>query len=41
VLDHLVADGELRIDLEDEINADALITHDGRITSRLLQTVAA
>jgi NAD(P) transhydrogenase subunit alpha len=41
VLDHLVAEGELRIDLEDEINADALITHDGRITSRLLQTVAA
>jgi len=41
VLDHLVADGELRIDLEDEINADALITHEGRITSRLLQTVAA
>jgi NAD(P) transhydrogenase subunit alpha len=41
VLDHLVADGELRIDLEDEINADAIITHDGRITSRLLQTVAA
>jgi H+-translocating NAD(P) transhydrogenase subunit alpha len=41
VLDHLVADGELRIDLADEINADALITHEGRITSRLLQTVAA
>jgi H+-translocating NAD(P) transhydrogenase subunit alpha len=41
VLDHLVTDGELRIDLEDEINADAIITHDGRITSRLLQTVAA
>jgi NAD(P) transhydrogenase subunit alpha len=41
VLEHLVADGKLRIDLEDEINADAIITHNGRITSRLLQTVAA
>ena len=41
VLDHLVAEGELRIDLEDEINADAIITHEGRVTSRLLQTVAA
>ncbi|MEP6641407.1 MAG: Re/Si-specific NAD(P)(+) transhydrogenase subunit alpha [Gaiellales bacterium] len=41
VLDHLVADGALRIDLDDEIDADAVITHDGRVTSRLLQTVAA
>jgi NAD(P) transhydrogenase subunit alpha len=41
VLDHLVADGELKIDLDDEITADAVITHDGRVTSRLLQTAAA
>jgi H+-translocating NAD(P) transhydrogenase subunit alpha len=41
VLDHLVADGELKIDLDDEISADAVITHDGRVTSRLLQTAAA
>jgi len=41
VLEHLVTDGELRIDLTDEINADAVITHDGRVTSRLLQTEAA
>jgi proton-translocating NAD(P)+ transhydrogenase subunit alpha len=41
VLDHLVADGELRIDLDDEITADALITHEGRVTSRLLQAVPA
>ena len=41
VLDHLVADGELELDLEDEITADAVITHDGRVTSRLLQTAAA
>lgn len=40
VLGHLVADGELRIDLDDEITADAVITHDGRVTSRLLQTAA-
>jgi NAD(P) transhydrogenase subunit alpha len=41
VLDHLVKDGELTIDLDDEINADAIITHDGRVTTRLLQTEAA
>jgi NAD(P) transhydrogenase subunit alpha len=41
VLDHLVHDGELTIDLDDEINADAVITHDGRVTTRLLQTEAA
>jgi H+-translocating NAD(P) transhydrogenase subunit alpha len=41
VLEHLVADGGLGIDLEDEINADAIITHDGRVTTRLLQTEAA
>jgi NAD(P) transhydrogenase subunit alpha len=40
VLDHLVADGELKIDLDDEITADAVITHDGRVTTRLLQTAA-
>jgi NAD(P) transhydrogenase subunit alpha len=41
VLDHLVADGELKLDFEDEITTDAVITHDGRVTSRLLQTAAA
>jgi len=41
VLEHLVHDGELAIDLDDEINADAIITHDGRVTTRLLQTEAA
>jgi NAD(P) transhydrogenase subunit alpha len=40
VLGHLVTDGELKIDLEDEITADAVITHDGRVTTRLLQTAA-
>jgi hypothetical protein len=41
VLDHLVKDGELTLDLDDEINADAIITHEGRVTTRLLQTEAA
>src|SRR6185312_1604271 len=41
VLEHLVHDGELAVDLDDEINADAIITHDGRVTTRLLQTEAA
>jgi proton-translocating NAD(P)+ transhydrogenase subunit alpha len=41
VLEHLVADGELHVDLDDEISTDAIITHDGRVTTRLLQTEAA
>ena len=41
VLDHLVTDGELELDFDDEITTDAVITHDGRVTSRLLQTAAA
>jgi H+-translocating NAD(P) transhydrogenase subunit alpha len=41
VLEHLVHDGRLVIDLDDEISADAIITHDGRVTTRLLQTEAA
>ena len=41
VLDHLIADGELKLDFEDEITADAVITHDGRVTTRLLQRVPA
>jgi proton-translocating NAD(P)+ transhydrogenase subunit alpha len=41
VLDHLVTDGELELDFEDEITTDAVITHDGRVTSRLRQTAAA
>ena len=41
VLDHLVADGELKFDFDDEITADAVITHDGRVTTRLLQEAPA
>jgi H+-translocating NAD(P) transhydrogenase subunit alpha len=41
VLEHLVHDGELVVDLDDEISADAIITHDGRVTTRLLETEAA
>ena len=41
VLEHLVHDGALALDLDDEINADAIITHDGRVTTRLMQTEAA
>jgi H+-translocating NAD(P) transhydrogenase subunit alpha len=41
VLEHLVRDGELVVDLGDEISADAIITHDGRVTTRLLETEAA
>jgi H+-translocating NAD(P) transhydrogenase subunit alpha len=36
LLELLVVDGELRIDPEDEIVADACITHEGRVVSRLL-----
>jgi H+-translocating NAD(P) transhydrogenase subunit alpha len=36
LLELLVVDGELRIDLSDEIVADACIAHEGRLVSRLL-----
>ncbi len=41
VLDHLVSDGELVIDFDDEITADAVITHAGRVTTRLLEGATA
>ena len=41
VLEHLVVDGELRLDFDDEITADAVITHAGKVTSRLLQGAPA
>jgi H+-translocating NAD(P) transhydrogenase subunit alpha len=37
----IVAGGELKLDFEDEIVADACITHDGRVVSRLLQGTPA
>jgi NAD(P) transhydrogenase subunit alpha len=41
VLEHLVVDGALALDFDDEITADAVITHEGRVTSRLLQEATA
>jgi len=41
VLEHLVVDGALALDFDDEITADAVVTHDGRVTSRLLQGATA
>jgi NAD(P) transhydrogenase subunit alpha len=41
VLEHLVADGAVALDFDDEITADAVITHEGRVTSRLLQKATA
>jgi NAD(P) transhydrogenase subunit alpha len=41
VLEHLVVDGTLTLDFDDEITADAVITHEGRVTSRLLQGATA
>ena len=41
LLDLITADGELALDFDDEIVADACITHDGRVVSRLLQGAAA
>jgi NAD(P) transhydrogenase subunit alpha len=37
----IVSDGELALDFDDEIVADACITHDGRVVSRLLQEAPA
>ena len=31
-LDHLIADGELVLDLDDEITRDTCVVHDGRVT---------
>ena len=41
VLEHLVVDGGLTFEFDDEITADAVITHEGRVTSRLLQEATA
>jgi NAD(P) transhydrogenase subunit alpha len=41
VLEHLVVDGALAFDFDDEITADAVVTHEGRVTSRLLQEAPA
>ena len=41
LLQLIVKDGELALDFEDEIVADACITHEGRIVSRLLQETPA
>ncbi len=41
VLEHLVVDGALTLDFDDEITADAVVTHEGRVTSRLLQEATA
>jgi len=37
----IVSDGELALDFDDEIVADACITHEGRVVSRLLQEAPA
>jgi NAD(P) transhydrogenase subunit alpha len=41
VLEHLVVNGALQLDFDDEITADAVVTHEGRVTSRLLQGAPA
>ncbi len=41
VLDHLITDGRIELDFEDEITADSVITHDGRVTTRLLEVANA
>jgi NAD(P) transhydrogenase subunit alpha len=41
LLQLIVTDGELTLDFDDEIVADACITHQGRIVSRLLQEAPA
>jgi NAD(P) transhydrogenase subunit alpha len=41
VLEHLVVEGAVTLDFDDEITADAVVTHEGRVTSRLLQEATA
>jgi H+-translocating NAD(P) transhydrogenase subunit alpha len=38
LLDHLVEDGELKLDFDDEITRETCVTHDGRV---LKEPVAA
>jgi H+-translocating NAD(P) transhydrogenase subunit alpha len=37
----IISEGELRLDFDDEIVADACITNDGKIVSKLLQGASA
>jgi NAD(P) transhydrogenase subunit alpha len=39
-LKHLVADGQLQLDLSDEITAGAMLTHEGRITNERVAALA-
>jgi NAD(P) transhydrogenase subunit alpha len=32
LLDHLLSDGELTLDFDDEITRETCVTHDGRVT---------
>lgn len=41
LLEHLAPDGELRVDLEDEITAACCITHDGRIVNERVREALA
>ncbi len=36
-LDHLLEEGRLKLDLEDEITAGTLVTHEGRILNERIQ----
>jgi NAD(P) transhydrogenase subunit alpha len=39
-LKHLIADGQLQLDLEDEITSGAMLTHEGRITNERVAALA-
>lgn len=41
LLTHLVSDGELKLDFEDEITRESCITHDGEITNERVREVVA
>ena len=40
-LDHLLEDGQLKIDLEDEITSGTLITHEGEVVNERIRGLLA
>ena len=40
-LEHLIDEGQLKIDLEDEITSGTLITHDGQVVNERIRSLLA
>ena len=40
-LDHLVSEGQLEVDLEDELTAGTLVVHDGEVVNERVRSLLA